>query len=147
MSLLTLTHFLPSFRTFLTVLITSTLSAAASFALFMCLLPPGSSPTPSPLHDPRFVTLGHLYLAQLGNAYAGAWDDGATLLESGQGVSTALQTVTKSWESNRIKLFENVATPEFVKLIPDSTKDADVAAPARAALAAAWRGFAIGLRR
>jgi hypothetical protein len=147
MSLQRLSAFLPSPRTLFTVVFSSILGGAVSLAVFAWIIPHGSSPKPVPPHDPRFVTLGRGYLSGLGIAYAGAWEDGATLLDSGQGLSTALDTIKKSWAANRAQLFDHVVTPEFAKLIPEATKDADVPPQTRAALSAAWRGFAMGLRR
>jgi hypothetical protein len=106
----------------------------------------GPSPIPPP-YDPRFVVLGRSYHAQLGRAYATAWEDGAKALEVGEGVSTALDTVTKKWGASRTDLFDKLITPEFAKILPESVKDADVTATERAAMAAAWRGFALGLGR
>jgi hypothetical protein len=142
-----LSDYVPGLRDLVTVTVASILGGVISFGIFAWIHPADPSPKPIPSHDPRFVTLGRVYLTQLGKAYAGAWEDGATLLDSGQGLSTALETVRKSWESNRAQLFEQVATPEFGKLIPESSKDSDILPQARSTLAAAWRGFALGLRR
>jgi hypothetical protein len=38
-----------------------------------------------------------------------------------------------------------VFTPEFSRIVAESTKDSDVTPAERAALAAAWRGLSLGL--
>jgi hypothetical protein len=95
--------------------------------------------------DP-IASLGRSYLADLGDVYAGAWNDGAAALESGKPVSDALGVVAGSWQSGRIALFDKTAAPAFSKIIPESTAESDVAVPQKAALAAAWRSFASGLK-
>jgi hypothetical protein len=137
----------PSVKTLAMVSVSSVFGGLVSFVLCALILPTGPAQKPLPPHDPRFATLGRAYLPRLGQAYAVAWEDGAKLLESGQGIATALDTVKNSWESNRASLFDRMLTPEFDKLVPEATKDSDVSSQARGALAAAWRGFALGLRR
>jgi hypothetical protein len=100
---------------------------------------------PAPPRDPQFVKLGQAYLRGLGKAYAAAWEEGANGLEAGQPFSTGIAAVGKAWDANRAQLFDRTATPEFAKIIPESQKDADVTPQQRAAMAAAWRGFASGL--
>ena len=80
-------------------------------------------------------------------AYARAWDEGAIALDSGQPVSAALDLVAKNWTSGRTALFDKLVAPEFAKIVPESIKDSDVTPQERTALAAAWRGFAVGLTR
>jgi hypothetical protein len=105
----------------------------------------GPSGPPAPPHDPQFVPLGRAYLPGLGKAYAAAWEEGAKGLEAGQPLSAALAAVGKAWDASRTQLFDRMATPEFAKIIPESRKDADITLQQRAAMAAAWRGFALGL--
>lgn len=107
------------------------------------------APAPAPAHavDARFVKIGESYRTALGKAYAKAWGDGATMLDSGQPLSTAIAAVGKSWEANRSQAFDQAATPEFEKIIPATTKDADITPAQRSAMAAAWRGFAAGLSK
>jgi hypothetical protein len=95
--------------------------------------------------DAQFTPLGQAYLPGLGQAYASAWNEGASALESGQPISAALDLVGKTWTSSRTALFDKLVAPEFAKIIPESIKDSDVTPQERAALAAAWRGFAAGL--
>jgi hypothetical protein len=135
--------------TSLTILVSGAAGSFITFSIFTWLLPFLSAPTPVPLHpyDPKFVAIGSTYLTQLGNAYARAWQQGAASLDSGSGLSTAIDNVKQAWETNRLKLFDEVATPAFNHLVPQDTKDTDLTASARAALAAAWRGFAKGLQR
>jgi hypothetical protein len=102
---------------------------------------------PPPPHDARFVSLGRSYLPLLGKAYAAAWDQGAQALDSGKGISTALDTVSQAWTANRTEIYDKLVTPELAKIIPESVKDSDVTPAERSAMAAAWRGFALGLGR
>lgn len=92
-----------------------------------------------------FVAVGRTYLPQLGRAYAGAWEDGAKTLDSGQSVHASLDVVARSWSSNRGALFDRSLAPLFASIVPESTADADVTPAQRAAMAAAWRGLARGL--
>jgi hypothetical protein len=139
---------IPRRSTILTVVLSSLLGAALAVGLSTWLWSP-DAPTPSPVppHDPHFVKLGRAYLPELGKAYASAWEDGAKGLDAGQNLSVALSAVAKSWGTSRTQLFDQMATPEFGKLIAESKKDADVTLQERAAMAAAWRGFALGLRK
>jgi hypothetical protein len=102
---------------------------------------------PQPPCDARFTPLGQSYLPELAQAYAGAWNEGASALESGQPISAALDLVGKTWTSNRTALFDKLIAPAFAKVVPESIRDSDVTPQERAALAAAWRGFAAGLLR
>ena len=106
-----------------------------------------SSAGPVPPRDPHFVALGKAYLPELGAAYAAAWEEGAKQLEAGGGISTAVDAVAKSWSSGRTQLYDHVLTPEFAKIVAESIKDTDVSADERAAMAAAWRGLALGLAK
>ena len=66
---------------------------------------------------------------------------------TGGGISAALDTVSKTWSANRTKLYDHVLTPEFSKIVAESVKDADLTAAERSAMAAAWRGLSLGLRK
>lgn len=139
---------IPSRSTLLTVVLSGLLGGAVAIGFSTWLSSPdGPPPSPVPPHDPHFVKLGRSYLPELGKVYASAWEDGAKGLDSGQNLSAAPSAVAKAWGTNRTQLFDQVATPEFRKLVAESRKDADVTPQERAAMAAAWRGFAIGLRK
>ena len=139
---------IPSRRTLFTIVISSLLGGALAFGITTWLRSPiGPPPSPQPPHDPHFVPIGQAYITALGKTYASAWDDGAKELETGQQLSGALAAVAKAWSTNRTQLFDQMVTPEFGKVIPETTKDADVTPQERAAMAAAWRGFALGLRK
>jgi hypothetical protein len=101
--------------------------------------------TQRPSHDPRFVSLGSAYLHRLGGVYAKAWTDGAEALDTGEGISRAVETVARSWSAGRSNLYDQLITPEFGKLLPEGVSDEAVTSAQRVALAAAWRGFAKGL--
>jgi hypothetical protein len=103
------------------------------------------SAPPEPVLDSRFVTLGKTYLPELGKAYATAWNEGAKSLEAGQPVAEALKSVSQSWDSGRVQLFDRLITPELAKIVADGKPESDVKADNRQALAKAWRGFAAGL--
>jgi hypothetical protein len=100
----------------------------------------------APAIDQHFVELGRSYRPDLENAYARAWDDGATALESGRGLNEALEVVSQAWAVNRLDAYNRRLTPELAKIVPEG-KDHTVLGPAEIArMAAAWRGLAVGLR-
>jgi hypothetical protein len=134
---------IPSRRTLLTVALSSLLGGAVAISIITWLGRPAGPPLPP--HDPNFVRVGRAYLPGLGKAYAAAWEEGAKSLEAGQPLSAAVASVGKAWEASRTQLFDQLATPEFAKIVPESQKDADVTPAQRAAMAAAWRGLALGL--
>ncbi len=139
---------LPSRRAFVTVVLSILAGAGLVIAVLALTGRPGQpAPQPGPPHDPRFVVLGQSYLPQLGKAYAAAWQEGAQQLEAGQSITSALDTVSKTWSSNRTQLYDHVFTPEFSRIVAESVKDSDVTPAERAALAAAWRGLALGLAK
>jgi hypothetical protein len=135
----------PNWRTLLTVTLSSVLGGAVAIGVSDWLQPPTPQGSPQPPHDRRYVSLGRAYLPQLGKAYAAAWDQGAKALDSGEGISAALDTVAQNWTANRTAIYDKLLTPELAKIVPESVKDSDVTPAERAALAAAWRGFALGL--
>jgi hypothetical protein len=134
----------PSWRTLLTVTLSSVLGGAVAIGVSDWLRPNNS---PQPPYDRRYVSLGRAYLPQLGKAYAVAWDQGAKALDAGQGISAALDTVAQTWTANRTEIYDKLLTPELVKIVAESVKDSDVSPAERAAMAAAWRGFALGLKK
>jgi hypothetical protein len=139
---------IPGRSTLLTVALSSLMGGVLAIGISTWLESPvGPPPSPVPPHDPHFVHLGRAYLPELGKAYATSWEDGAKGLETGQNISSALSAVAKAWGTNRTQLFDQMATPEFRKVIAETKKDADVTPQERAAMAAAWRGFALGLRK
>jgi hypothetical protein len=139
---------IPSRHTLFTIMISGLLGGGFALGLSAWMRSSdGPSPTPPPPHDPHFVHIGRSYIDALGKTYAAAWDEGAKGLDAGQNLSTALDAVAKAWSANRIQLFDQIVTSEFGKLIPETTKDADVTPQERAAMAAAWRGFAMGLKK
>lgn len=100
-----------------------------------------------PVPDQHFVAVGRAYLPELGKVYASAWEQGATALDSGQSLTASIALVGKSWDANRATVFDRIASPEFGKVIPESTKDTDVTPAQRSAMSAAWRGFAAGVSK
>jgi hypothetical protein len=137
----------PGRRTLVTVTLSSVLGGAVAIGVSDWLESGSPSGTPQPPHDRRYVSLGRAYLLQLGKAYAAAWDQGAKALDAGQGISAALDTVAQTWTANRTEIYDKLLTPELAKIVSESVKDSDVTPAERAALAAAWRGFALGLSR
>jgi len=135
----------PTGRTLVTVIASALIGAAATFGVSEWLRTVDRSDPSQPSRDPHLAAIGRAYLTQLAEAYAQAWDQGATALDSGQPVSTALDLVAKNWAAGRTAVFDKVVAPEFAKIVPESIKDTDVTPQERAALAAAWRGFAVGL--
>jgi hypothetical protein len=134
---------LPSRRTFLTMGLSSLLGAAVAIGIFIRFSEPaGPAGPPS---DPRFVPIGKAYLPALGKLYAAAWEEGAKSLDAGESLSNAIAAVGNAWNQNRRQLYDKMATPEFTKIVPESQNDAALTPQQRAAMAAAWRGFAKGL--
>jgi hypothetical protein len=134
---------LPSPSMLLTVGLSSLVGGVVAIGVTARLGEPAGPPAPP--RDAHFVEVGRAYLPELGKAYAAAWEEGAKGLEAGQPLSASVAAVGKAWDANRAQLFDRMATPEFARIIPESQKDADVTPPQRAAMAAAWRGFAAGL--
>jgi hypothetical protein len=122
--------------------------AILSAGMTVLRIKPGGDPVGAPAVssiDARFVPLGRAYVPALGRVYAAAWIDGARALEAGQPVDTALQTVSKSWDSRRAALFDRLVTPQFSRILPEGQANADSKPADKQALARAWRGFARGL--
>ncbi len=94
----------------------------------------------------RLATVGRAYRLELGKVYADAWLAGARRLDDGQGPAAALEAVAKAWDAGRVALFERQVTPELARVVPEGKADAELSPGDRARLAAAWRGFARGLR-
>jgi hypothetical protein len=148
MSLNRLYSLFPSRRTLLTVVLSSVVGAGLAITAYAWLdAHRNPAPGPAPPRDARFVSLGKAYLPRLGRAYAAAWEDGAKQLEAGGGISAAIDAVAKSWSANRTQLYDHVLTPEFSKIVVESAKDTDVTPLERSAMAAAWRGLAVGLAK
>jgi hypothetical protein len=137
----------PTGRTLVTVIASALVGGTVVFGISSWLRTHDGGNAAQPPHDARFVTLGRTYLRQLGAVYAGAWNQGAIALDSGQPVSTALDLVAKDWTSGRTALFDKLVAPEFAKIVPESVKDSDITPQERTGLAAAWRGFVVGLTR
>lgn len=136
---------LPNGRAILTVAVSSLLGGLVAIGIVASLDRPAGPAQPA--YDPSFVKIGRTYLPELGKTYAGAWEDGAKAIDAGQPLSAAIAVVGKSWDAGRSQLFDRLATPEFAHIVPESQRDADVTPAQRAAMAAAWRGFARGLGR
>jgi hypothetical protein len=141
----------PSRRTLVTVTLSTVLGGAVAIGVSDWIRPSGG-PTGSPQSrhagiDRRYESLGRAYLPQLGKAYAAAWDQGAKALDSGQGISAALDTVAQTWTASRTEIYDKLLTPELAKIVSESVKDSDITPTERAAMAAAWRGLALGLSK
>lgn len=138
----------PSRHTLLTGILSSLLGGIVAIGVSDRFRPAvgavGEAPPP---FDQRYVALGQAYLPQLGEAYASAWDEGAKALDAGKTIPSAVDTVGQAWTANRTALYDKVLTPELAKIVPEDLKDSAVTPAQRAAMAAGWRGFAIGLRK
>jgi hypothetical protein len=121
------------------------LGAVISFGVSYYLIHPGEPGVPTPPRNARFVKIGRAYLLALGKAYAEAWNDGAKQLDQGTALSASLKSVGDSFAARRMALMDKVLTPELARIVPESTRDTDVTPAERAAMAAAWRGLALGL--
>jgi hypothetical protein len=138
---------LPTGRALLSVIASALAGGIVTLGGWLWLQSHGGAKPQELSRDRHFVALGRAYVQDLGQACAGAWNDGASALDSGQPVSAALDRVGKNWTSSRTALFDKLVAPEFAKIVPESIKDSDVTPTERAALAAAWRGFAAGLAK
>lgn len=137
----------PTGRTLATVIASALVGGIVAIGGFQWIQTYHGTKPVQPPRDAHFAAVGRAYLPQLAQAYARAWNDGATALESGQPISAALDLVGKNWTSDRTALFDKVVAPELATIVPESVSDADITVQERAALAAAWRGFAAGLTR
>jgi hypothetical protein len=137
----------PTGRILVTVIASALVGGIATFGGSQWLERHGGAKPVEPSRDPQFVALGRAYLPQLGQAWARAWNEGASAVDSGQPISAALDLVGKNWTASRTSLFDKLVAPEFAKIVPESIKDSDITSSERAALAAAWRGFAAGLAK
>ncbi len=138
---------LPTGRTLVTMTAAALVGGSVTFGISAWLRSHDGANAVQPPHDARFVALGRAYRPQLALAYAQAWNQGATALDSGQPVSAALELVVKNWTASRTALFNKLVAPEFAKIVPESIKDSDVTPQERAGLSAAWRGLAVGLTK
>lgn len=145
MSISRICTWFPTSRTLATVIVSAFVGGIATIGGFESFRSRSGTRQAQPPVDGRFVTLGRAYLPQLAQAYARAWNGGANALDSGQPISAALDSVGKNWTSSRTALFDKVVAPELSKIVPESVSDSDITPQERAALAAAWRGFAVGL--
>ncbi len=134
-------------RTLAIVIASALVGGIVTIGGFEWLRSHNSARPSQPPRDAQFAALGRAYLPQLAEAYASAWNDGASALDSGQPISAALDLVGKNWTSGRTALFDKVVAPEFAKIVPESVSDSDVTQQERTAMVAAWRGFAAGLAR
>jgi hypothetical protein len=148
MSLNQLCSLLPSRRTLVTVALSGVLGAALAMFASGRLAGRGKTvPNPGSPHNAQFVAIGRAYLPRLGKSYAGAWEEGAKQLEAGAGISASLDAVSKAWSANRTKLYDQILTPEFSRIVAESVKDTDLTPAERSAMAAAWRGLSLGLAK
>ena len=132
----------------MTVALSGTVGAAlAMFAYAQLMTFNQPVPNPDCRNNPQFVAIGKAYLPQLGKAVrrgVGRRSEAARVRRrhfdrSRRGVET--------WSANRTKLFDQMLTPEFSKIVAESVNDADLTAAERSAMAAAWRGLSLGLRK
>src|SRR5579863_2093138 len=88
----------PSRRSLATVAISSVLGGVAAIGVSDWLQTQRrTSPSLLPIYDQRYVALGRSYLPILGDAYAVAWEQGASALDAGQPIAAALDTVAQTW--------------------------------------------------
>lgn len=145
MAISTILAALPSRRTLATVVFSGLVGGAVALGVAEWHARPAGPPAPP--HNPQFEKIGRAYLPGLAKAYAAAWEEGAKSLDAGQPLSASLAAVSKAWEANRTSLFDRSVATELARIVPESQKDADVTPAQRAAMAAAWRGLALGLDR
>lgn len=129
---------------FVALLVVVAVCSLSSGLLFAWLFTRHDSPGPGD-YDRHFIAVGKAYLGDLGPAYASAWEDGAKVLDAGQPIGVALDTVAKSWEANRKAAGNKRLTPELSKVVEQGKDEKEVTTGDRAALAKAYRGIAKGL--
>jgi hypothetical protein len=105
---------------------------------------PPSPPSPPVDYDPAFVPVGKALAAQFGPDFGKALEDGAKLLDAGQGRDSAEETIRAAFTANRRASFERIAGAALGKVVPPTTPDAKLTAGDRKALARAYRGLRKG---
>lgn len=100
----------------------------------------------SPPVDPAFVPIARAYSGVILDSYASAWATAADEVTAGKPIAEALAGVRANWETARTPEYKAKVSPAFAAIVPEGTPDAQVAPAQRAALAAAFRGFAKGLK-
>jgi hypothetical protein len=122
------------------------LAVAAAVPSVLLIHQSWQKPAPAPPPRTGLVAVGRAYVPTLATTYADSWEDGAKLLDAGQPVGTALDTVATSWGPRLTAAYNASVTPAFEKVLPQSKDEKDVTPEEKRALAAAWREFARGLR-
>lgn len=95
--------------------------------------------------DKALVPIGRAYAGVILGSYATAWQTAAGDVDAGKPVADALAAVKASWEADRTKQYQATVSPAFAAIVPEATPDESITPAQRAALAAAFRGFAQGL--
>lgn len=96
--------------------------------------------------DPAFVPIARAYSAVILDSYAAAWTVAADQVTAGKPVVEALAGVRPAWEAARTPEYKAKVAPMFAAIVPENALDSEITVTQRAALAAAFRGFAKGLK-
>lgn len=103
-------------------------------------------PDSAPSVDKSFIPIARAYKDVILDSYAAAWTVAADEVAAGKPVAEALAGVRPSWESARTPEYKAKVSPAFSAIVAEGVPDSEVSPIQRAALAAAFRGFAKGLK-
>jgi len=106
----------------------------------------GGRPDLSPPVDASFVPIARAYSEVVLDSYASAWAAAADEVAAGQPVAEALLRIRPNWDAARTPEYKAKVSPAFNAIVPEGTPDAEITPIQRAALAAAFRGFAKGVK-
>lgn len=103
-------------------------------------------PDSAPSVDKSFIPIARAYKEVILDSYAAAWTVAADEVAAGKPVVEALAGIRPSWESARTPEYKATVTPALNAIVAEGTPDSEISPIQRAALAAAFRGFAEGVR-
>lgn len=104
------------------------------------------APSPAPAaYDKALVPIGRAYAGVVLSTYATAWNQAADAVASGKPVSDSLAALRTAWEAERTKQYQAAVSPAFWAIVPENATEESITPTQRAALAAAFRGFAKGV--
>lgn len=96
-------------------------------------------------YDRALVPIGRAYAGIVLSTYATAWNQAADGIATGKPVADSLAALKTAWEAERAKQYQATVSPSFWAIVPENAAEASITPAQRAALAAAFRGFAKGV--
>lgn len=130
----------------LTVALSQLGSVACLVAMFWLSGFGRDRPDFQPPVDTSFVPIARAYSGVILDSYASAWSTAAEEVAAGQPVAEVLARIRPNWETARTPDYKAKVSPAFAAIVPEGTPHEQVTPAQRAALAAAFRGFAKGLK-